>query len=71
MGETIETEGNIKLVVEVPKLEAEIRLIHNGQLVNSEIARTIKFDVSKSGIYRVEVFHQNKAWIYSNHIRIV
>lgn len=71
MGETIESDGNIKLVVEIPKLEAEIRIIHNGQFVISESAVTKEFDVSKKGVYRVEIFHQNKAWIYSNHIRIV
>lgn len=70
MGETVKSQKNINLIIEIPKVEAEIRLIHNGKLIDSRVVRSAKFDVNKSGIYRIEVFHQNKAWIYSNHIRV-
>ena len=69
MGETVENSGKIKLNVLVP-LESEIKLILNGALIESETGTSAKFTVKEPGAYRVEVYHNNKAWIYSNHIRI-
>lgn len=60
----------VKLKVILPKIEAEIRLIHNGKLVDSTINREAEFFIQKTGVYRVEVFYDNRAWIFSNHIRI-
>jgi hypothetical protein len=70
MGETVEYSGNIKLNVLVPVQKAEIRLICNGKLVESEEGAGAKFIVNEPGAYRVEVYYNKKAWIYSNHIRI-
>jgi len=69
MGETVEYIGSIKLIVSVPSENAEIRLIANGELVDSKEGKSAKFFVDKPGAYRVEVYQNNKAWIYSNHIR--
>lgn len=70
MGETVKGEKNINLNVELPKIEAEIRLVHNGRLISSAQGKNAKFRVAEKGVFRIEVFHQNKAWIYSNHIRV-
>ena len=38
--------------------------------VKSVESKTAEFNVKEKGAYRVEVYFYNKAWIYSNHIRI-
>lgn len=53
------------LCISIP-LKAEIRIIRNGVLVNREIGMYHQFDITENGLYRVEVFRKNKAWIYSN-----
>ena len=70
MGDTVEFSGKINLEVSVPVQNAEIRLILNGELVKIEEGAEAKFTVIDSGAYRVEIYHNKKAWIYSNHIRI-
>jgi len=70
MGQTVEYQGKIKLNVLVPLQNAEICLIHNGELVATEEGTGAKFIVTEPGVYRVEVYHNKKAWIFSNHIRI-
>ncbi len=70
MGDTIKTSGKVKLRVLIPAEKAEIRLIHNGKVVDSLEDSYAEFIVNKSGTYRVEVYHLNNAWIYSNHIRV-
>ncbi|PID57936.1 MAG: histidinol-phosphatase [Ignavibacteriae bacterium] len=70
MGDTIKTKGKVKLKVILPNKSAKIKLIYNGKMI-SEIEDTEgSFFVQKAGHYRVEVFLNNKAWIFSNHIRI-
>jgi hypothetical protein len=54
----------------VPVLNAEIRLLKNGRLIETVNNNEAEFIVSGSGVYRVEVYLNGKAWIYSNHIRI-
>jgi hypothetical protein len=70
MGETVDYSGKIKLDVLVPSPKSEIRLIHNGKLIETEVSNAAKFEVKDPGVYRIEVLHTNKAWIYSNHIRV-
>jgi hypothetical protein len=70
MGETIPSNGKIKLRVLVPVISAEINLLHNGRKIESVTNNEAEFVVSDNGIYRVEVYLNGKAWIYSNHIRI-
>lgn len=70
MGDEIPGTGKTKLKVILPKVDGEIRLIHNGKMVDSVINSECEFFVEKKGIYRVEIFYQNRAWIFSNHIRI-
>jgi hypothetical protein len=70
MGESVEYSGKIKLNVLIPVHNAEIRLIRNGELVESEEGADAKFTVKEPGAYRVEIFLNKRAWIFSNHIRI-
>lgn len=70
MGEEVQSENPVTLNVYLPGKTAEIRLIHNGKLVESLNNIEAKFIVREKGVYRVEVFVETNAWIFSNHIRI-
>jgi len=70
MGDTIKQEGQIKLKVSLPIENAEIKLIRNGKLISTVESNEGDFFVTKKGQYRVEVFINGNAWIFSNHIRI-
>jgi hypothetical protein len=70
MGESIPAGSKIKLHVLVPVLNADIRLLHNGQQLESVNNNEAEFIVKDNGVYRVEVYLNGKAWIYSNHIRV-
>ncbi len=70
MGDSIPFNKEIKLKVEVPNSNAEIRLLRNGTIIKNQIAPQIEFFVEQPGAYRVEVYTNDSAWIFSNHIRI-
>jgi len=70
MGEEILCEDPVTLNVYLPGRFAEIRLIHNGRPVEALQNIEAKFIVSEKGVYRIEVFLDSHAWIFSNHIRI-
>jgi len=70
MGDTLKHTDNVTLHVKVPAQNSEIKIIHNGKEIMKFESDTAEFSVKKPGVYRVEVYHFNKAWIYSNHIRI-
>jgi len=70
MGDTVALTKKVNLNVFLPVSKAEIRLIHNGKKVNHVEGNEGKFAVNKKGVYRVEVYFNNKAWIFSNHIRV-
>ncbi len=70
MGDTINNCGNVNLKVILPNKSAKIILIHNGKELSNVENTEGEFIVQKSGNYRVEVYLDNKAWIFSNHIRI-
>ena len=70
MGDSIDLTKKTKLEVILPVNKAEIRLIHNGKMIDSVENNEAEFVVNKKGVYRVEVYLNKKAWIYSNHIRI-
>jgi hypothetical protein len=50
--------------------EARIRIIRNGQHYQRKDGKIGQFEVEQPGLYRVEIFRNNRAWIFSNHIRI-
>ena len=70
MGDLIPLTDHIQLKVTVPKENAHIRLIKDGNEVATEEGSFLEYFVKEIGIYRVEVFINQNAWIFSNHIRI-
>ncbi len=70
MGESIETPDKVKLKVTVPSDKGEINLVRNGKIIDTVRDKETEFNVTRKGAYRVEVYINGKAWIFSNHIRI-
>jgi len=70
MGEKISKSGKVKLKIFVPHPNTEIKLIRNGRIIESWEDQEVSFNVNSKGVYRVEVYLNGKAWIFSNHIRI-
>jgi hypothetical protein len=70
MGETVPDNKNVELSVLLPGIEAEIKLIRNGNVIEKNNGMNAEFIVNKKGAYRVEVFNNKRAWIFSNHIRV-
>ncbi len=70
MGKTIIDFDKVKFHVLLPGKTGEIKLIKNGKLLDTVENNECEFIVEKAGAYRVEVFLDGKAWIYSNHIRV-
>jgi len=70
MGETVKSLEKTTLYVSLPVPSAVIRLLRNGKVVYKSEGNKAEFQVQEKGVYRVEVYFFNKAWIFSNHIRI-
>jgi len=70
MGESLPFTQKIKLRVILPNISASIKLICNGEITQSLEGYYAEFEATMPGIYRVEVFLNQNAWIFSNHIRI-
>lgn len=70
MGESLEFNNKIRLRVILPNIGATIKLFSNGELLNEIEDVDAEFKVNHPGAYRVEIYLDGKAWIYSNHIRI-
>jgi len=45
---------------------ADSRLIYNGKEIARNYSLQTQFDIHKTGLYRIEVYRKNNAWIYSN-----
>jgi hypothetical protein len=69
IGEEIRLEDVASLIAKTPS-KAEIRLIHNGNLIHKTKGKELIYYPKKKGIYRIEAFKGDKGWIFSNHIRI-
>lgn len=70
MGETVPDHKNVKLKVFLPGVNAEIKLLRNGRIVGTNNGIDAEFVINKKGAYRIEVYFENRAWIFSNHIRV-
>lgn len=70
MGDYLDFSEKVTLYVTLPVQNAEIKIIRNGKEIADFSSNKAEFEVKKAGIYRVEVYYFNKAWIFSNHIRI-
>ena len=67
MGDEINFNGSVSLQALVP-IPAELRLIRNGKPIKSAYGKDIKFETNQTGAYRIEVYYDNRPWIFSNHI---
>lgn len=70
MGDTVPAEGKINLRVLVPTHFVQMKLVYNGKVIDETTGSDIEFVVTEKGVYRIEVYHEGKGWIFSNHIRI-
>ncbi|MBK9098298.1 MAG: CehA/McbA family metallohydrolase [bacterium] len=70
MGDTITSSEKVTLSIVLPVQNADIKLIRNGKEIAEFQAEKADFEVKRPGAYRVEVYYQNKAWLFTNHIRI-
>lgn len=70
MGDKVPKSNKVKLHILVPNTKGEIKLLRNGRVIDSWSDKQVSFNVNGKGIYRVEVYINGKAWIFSNHIRI-
>ncbi len=70
MGDNLPQSKKTKLRVLLPNIGATINLIRNGELIDTVDGVDADFRIDKKGAYRVEVYLNNNAWIFSNHIRI-
>ena len=58
------------ILVEIPN-RGSIRLIRDGELIAVVSGCHAEFPVHKKGIYRIEVYRKEKAWIYSNPFPLI
>jgi hypothetical protein len=70
MGDMTPDHKNVKLKVLLPGVNAEIKLLRNGVVIDTNNGIGAEFIINKKGVYRVEVYFENRAWIFSNHIRV-
>jgi hypothetical protein len=70
MGDLVPLSKNIKFTVNIPDGGGEARLLHNGYEIDRKTGLNLEFFTSEKGVYRVEVYKDQNAWIFSNHIRI-
>jgi PHP domain len=71
MGDEIKSVRQVKFKISIPLENAEVRLLRNGEILDTYTKKEIETTVKQQGAYRVEVYLRNKAWIYSNHIRLI
>ena len=69
MGDTVNGTDSCKICIDVPGVSPEVRIIRNGKIIETFTDNEIRVDMTEYGVYRVEVYMRDKAWIYSNHIR--
>ena len=70
MGDKIPDHKNVILKVFLPGINAEIKLIRNGKIIETNNGIDAEFVINTKGAYRIEVYLENRAWIFSNHIRV-
>lgn len=71
MGDTLFlAEGGVHFHICVPK-PCLIRLVRNGKPVAEYSGERLDIETREAGVYRVECYLNQKAWIFSNPIRVV
>ncbi len=69
MGDLIPVHSQLKMFVDSP-LDAEIRLIKDGEQIAHATGRFAEFEAKKPGSYRVELWRDGNGWVFSNHIKV-
>jgi hypothetical protein len=71
MGDTFEIKkGEIIMLEALSPFKGDIYLIKDGEKIFHVNGLEMTYDCKKPGNYRIEIFKEKQAWIYSNHIRI-
>lgn len=70
MGESFKLTDKTRLKVLTPSIDSEIRLIRNGNISDVINNSDAEFNIKNTGVYRIEVYLEKNAWIYSNHIKV-
>lgn len=71
MGDSPDFAGDMKMVVKLPSDKAEIKIIRNGKVHAKAEEKEFELKIKSKGVYRVEVYLNGNAWIFSNPIRIL
>lgn len=69
IGEELTLKKEAVLRVESPG-GTDIKMLRDGELVAQALSRGLEFRAHKPGVYRVEVWNKDRAWIITNPIRI-
>ncbi|MEK6410445.1 MAG: histidinol phosphatase [Acidobacteriota bacterium] len=73
MGDEVKLGSELKLTAATP-VECTMKLIRNGEVIQSAKTSRVDFDVKTSGMYRIEAWlevdGEQRPWIYSNPIYI-
>jgi len=56
-----------KMIIELSR-KADIRIIHNGNLIQQQTAKKIEYPIVDRGKYRIEAYYKKMPWIFSNPI---
>lgn len=66
-GDYIKLDSSTKMIINLPRT-ADVRVIHNGNVILQDKIRYMEFDNLSKGKYRLEVYYKNRPWIFSNPI---
>ncbi len=73
MGDEVKWATDLKLKVETP-VACTLKLIHNGQVIQTAQSHKLEFVPTERGVYRIEAWlevdGEQRAWIYANPIYI-
>lgn len=73
MGDEISLDGTVTLQVKLPS-PAEIRLLHNGKVIQNRRGEVLTHIAEQPGVFRVEVYRRHlgrrRGWIFSNPIYV-
>jgi hypothetical protein len=70
MGEKVPFGDGLKMVMRAP-FEAHVKIIKDGQIYDNLFRAGFELPIKSPGLYRLELYRNEKGWIYSNHLRIV
>lgn len=73
MGDEVTLGGGLRLIAETPG-KCAMKLIRNGEIVQTKNASRIDFEVKTPGVYRIEAWleldGEQRPWIYANPIYV-